>query len=134
MSNIQSSSQLDSDQMQAYERDGFLIVRGVFSEAESAAWQHECDRLLALDIIDPLNVRTPFRMESGNAPERIDPVVDISPVFAELVRDERIMGAVRDLFGDHFESARYQWLHHASGSGVVAALSRRRYPIGFHSD
>lgn len=83
-----------------YRRDGYLVLRGVFTGDEAATWSQECDRLLALDLVTPDNIRTPFRKNSGGYPERIDPVVDLSPLFARLVEDERITGVVRALFGD----------------------------------
>src|SRR5687767_179243 len=98
MGNISTRTQLTSEQKEHYLRKGYLALHGVFSAAETNAWKTECDRLLTLELVDPMNIRTPFRKESGHAPERIDPVVDISPLFAQLARDERIVGAVRDLF------------------------------------
>lgn len=100
MGNISTRAQLTSAQKEHYKLSGYLSLRSVFSEVETMAWKAECDRLLALELIDPMNIRTPFRKESGNTPERIDPVVDISLLFARMVRDERIVGAVRDLFED----------------------------------
>jgi 2-aminoethylphosphonate dioxygenase len=88
------------DVKQEYRENGFLHRRGVFTPEEIAAFQAECDRLLHLDLVHPDNIRTPFRMNSGETPERIDPVVDISPVFAALVEDARIVNVVRDLFED----------------------------------
>lgn len=64
----------------SYHQHGYLVLRNVFRD-EVAELQAECDRLLHSDIVRPDNPRTPFRLNSGEAPERIDPVVDISPVF-----------------------------------------------------
>jgi ectoine hydroxylase-related dioxygenase (phytanoyl-CoA dioxygenase family) len=60
----------------------------------------ECDRLLEQDWVDRANVRTPFRMNSEVTPERIDPVVDVSPMFSQLVHDERITGVLRAVWND----------------------------------
>lgn len=89
-----------AENVESYARDGFLHLRGLFSAAETAAFQEECDRLLNLEIVHPDNIRTPFRMDSGSAPERIDPVVDISPAFAALADDPRLVSIVRALFQD----------------------------------
>jgi 2-aminoethylphosphonate dioxygenase len=83
-----------------YWESGFLHLKGVFSAAETATLQSECDRLLSLDLVHPQNVRTPYRKNAVEAPERIDPVVDISPLFASLVEDDRIVHVLRDIFQD----------------------------------
>lgn len=82
-----------------YQRDGFVVLRGLFSAAETAAWQEESDRLLAQPWVSPRNIRTPYRMNSV-IPERVDPIVDVSPLFNALVRDERLLGPVRALLGE----------------------------------
>ncbi len=83
-----------------YWRDGYVALRGLFGTEEIAAWSAECDRLLHSDLVQPHNVRTPFRFNSGNAPERIDPVLDISPIFAGLINDPRILTIVEAIFQD----------------------------------
>jgi hypothetical protein len=82
-----------------YWQKGYLVLRGLFSE-EVLAWQAEWDRLLAQKWVDANNIRTPFRMNSTQTPERIDPVVDVSPLFQQLVTDERILSTLRDIFDD----------------------------------
>ncbi|MBC8103812.1 MAG: phytanoyl-CoA dioxygenase family protein [Cytophagales bacterium] len=88
------------DQIKEYQEKGYLVVRGLFSPGEAASWSEEAERLLHSDLVSPENIRTPFRMSSREYPERIDPVVDISPLFSELVRDSRITRLVQDLFED----------------------------------
>lgn len=83
-----------------YQTRGYIALRGLFSSDEIASWSAECDRLLAQDWLHPDNLRTPFRKGSTQTPERIDPVVDVSPTFAELVRDERIVSVLRALWGE----------------------------------
>jgi hypothetical protein len=83
----------------SYHQKGYLVLRGVFRD-EVVALQAECDRLLHSDIVRPDNPRTPFRFNSGDAPERIDPVVDISPLFSRLVHDARIVKSLRAIFND----------------------------------
>lgn len=85
---------------QRYWDKGYVVLRGLFSPDEVAAWRAECERLLRQEWIDPLNIRTPFRMSSKQAPERIDPVVDVSPLFQQLVADERIVGHLRAILRD----------------------------------
>ncbi len=77
-----------------------MILSGLFASEEVSGWSQECDRLLKSDVVDPRNIRTPFRMNSGERPERIDPVVDISPTFCDLVQDPRLTGVVAGIFQD----------------------------------
>lgn len=83
---------------QAYWKDGYVVLRGLFSAEEAGKWSAECDRLLGQDWVDERNVRTPFRFNSAVVPERIDPVVDVSPLFTEVVRDERILRVLRTIW------------------------------------
>jgi len=83
-----------------YWKQGYIVLRGLFTAAEIGQWQVECDRLLQQEWIDANNIRTPFRMNSTVTPERIDPVVDVSPLFTELVADERLLASLRTIFQD----------------------------------
>ena len=83
-----------------YRAKGYIALRGLFSAAEIQGWRDECDRLLKQDWNVPENIRTPRRMNSIETPERIDPVVDVSPLFAQLTVDERIIQPLRALFED----------------------------------
>jgi ectoine hydroxylase-related dioxygenase (phytanoyl-CoA dioxygenase family) len=95
-------SVLSYEQLKRYNRDGYLVLRGVFTQKEAELWQAECERLLSLkDVLDPLNVRVGFRNVKGvSTVEKFDPLVDISPVFSELVKDERILTPLRDIYLD----------------------------------
>lgn len=97
MRNILSYEDLDT-----YKKKGYLVLRGVFTKEEVAIWHAECTRLLSLqEIVDPLNIRVGFR-KLGDTPtvEKFDPLIDISPVFAHLVQDERILTPLRDIYLD----------------------------------
>jgi hypothetical protein len=86
----------------AYERDGFVVLRGVFDPAECRAISRECWRLLSLPLVEPDNHRTPFRKgapASLGVPERFDPVLDVSPMLRDLAADRRIMEPLRAIYG-----------------------------------
>lgn len=83
-----------------YWSKGYIALRGLFRPEETAAWSAECDRLLRSEYLSRNNIRTPYKMNSGDYPERIDPVVDISPVFSDLSRDPRILSVVEAIFRD----------------------------------
>lgn len=83
-----------------YKDRGYLKLSGLFTEEEVAAWQEECKRLQGLELVNPNNKRTPFKNSEIPYPEKIDPVVDISPLFAKLIADERLHSVLRAIFGD----------------------------------
>lgn len=92
----------DDEQLDAYRRSGYVALRGVFAADEVAAWEAESRRLLRLGLAHEDNWRTVlYRSPAGLAVvDRLSPVIDISPVFASLVRDERILGPLRVLYGE----------------------------------
>lgn len=94
---IASAAEQADPLVREYWTRGFLALRGLFRPEEAAGWAAECDRLLGSDYVRPENIRTPFRMKSGNYPERIDPIVDISPVFTDVMRDPRITRVVESI-------------------------------------
>lgn len=82
-----------------YWRDGYVVVRGRFGDDAVRAWRAECDRLWGLVDGDPDAARVQWRGHAGRGQirDRIDPVVDISPVFAALAADPRLVGPVREV-------------------------------------
>jgi hypothetical protein len=82
-----------------YWRDGYVTVRNRFHAEEIAGWRAECDRLWSVVDGDPDAPRVQWRghAREGQIRDRIDPVVDISPVFAALAADPRVVGMVREM-------------------------------------
>ena len=96
-----ASASLEPDPIvREYWSRGYIRLAGLFAPEEIAGWSAECDRLLQSGFVFPENIRTPFRMNSGDFPERIDPVVDISPVFSALAADPRITAVIKAIFRD----------------------------------
>jgi len=93
---------LSEEQVQQYHRDGYIILRGVFSPDEARLLQEECERLLAAPFVNEKNLRTPTRVtpEGEKKTERIDPVIDISERFHAVVYDERITVPLRQIFAE----------------------------------
>jgi hypothetical protein len=91
-----NASELASEYIQR----GYIKLSDLFTQEEVTAWQKECERLQALDLVNPNNKRTPFKNPEVPYPEKIDPVVDISPLFAALTADHRIISVLKALFED----------------------------------
>ncbi|MEU2299174.1 ectoine hydroxylase [Streptomyces antibioticus] len=81
----------------AYERDGFLTVDRLISDDEVAVCRRELERLVSDPRVraDPRSIVEPRSQEIRSVFE----VHRLSPVFASLVRDERIVGRARQILG-----------------------------------
>ena len=86
-------------EVDAYRRDGFVVARGLLDPAEVQSWMRETDRLWASLPVDRSNARIHWRGQAGGGevPDRIDPILDISPLFAALARDSRLAGCAGQL-------------------------------------
>ncbi|MFD5144342.1 phytanoyl-CoA dioxygenase family protein [Streptomyces sp. NPDC058401] len=81
-----------------YDRHGFVHLRNLLDAGLAPLLRTESDRLHGGPHVHPDNVRTPFRKQSGDAPERMDPVCDISPLIDGVARDKRILDLLTELF------------------------------------
>ncbi|HEU4799793.1 MAG TPA: phytanoyl-CoA dioxygenase family protein [Gemmatimonadales bacterium] len=90
-----------SSRQQDYRSRGFVSLHGRFSPEEIAAWRDERDRLTA-GFAHATAERYQRRRTVGGAmvTDRIDPVCDVSPVFAGLTADDRILAPVGELLGE----------------------------------
>src|SRR5204862_1873165 len=81
----------------AYDRDGYVVVRGLYDDADVAAALAEAERLLVerRDLISTKNIRCRWQPNvlSGASCEfeTFDPVVDIAPVCDRLAHDPRLL-------------------------------------------
>lgn len=93
---------LDDARIDEYREKGYVALRGVFAAGEVAAWEAESRRLLRLGLAHEDNWRTVlYRSPAGLAVvDRLSPVIDVSPVFASLVRDERVLRPLGELCGE----------------------------------
>jgi hypothetical protein len=88
---------------QRYERDGFVIARGLFDPSEIRDAAGEAEALFQrTDLISTRNLRCRWRTDpSGECRfETFDPVIDISPGCARLAADRRLLAFLEELYGD----------------------------------
>jgi len=87
-----------------YERDGYVVVRGLFSVAEMALVALEAERLLERrDLIHTDNMRCRWQPHVETKEclfETFDPVIDIGPVCAQLAHDPRLLELLAALYGE----------------------------------
>src|SRR5262245_46615006 len=90
------------EQIANYHRDGFTIVRDIFSREEIAELDAEAWRLMQrTDLIDSDNIRCRWQncVSTGECRfDCFDPVIDISPVCARIARDPRLIQIVSELY------------------------------------
>jgi 2-aminoethylphosphonate dioxygenase len=95
---------LAGERLEQYHRDGFVTLGGVFSGEEIAELERDAGRLFQrTDLIDSDNIRCRWQnhVETGECRfDCFDPVIDLSPAFAKLALDERIIAAVSGLYGE----------------------------------
>lgn len=86
-----------SPELQAYERDGFLAVDELITGDEVAVYHAELERLISDPAVraDERSIIEP----KSQAVRSVFEVHRISEVFANLVRDERVVGRAREILG-----------------------------------
>jgi ectoine hydroxylase-related dioxygenase (phytanoyl-CoA dioxygenase family) len=99
-----TKSPVTEAQVRQYHNEGFLVLRNLFSPVEAAELQAEASRLLErTDLIDINNIRCRWKnnVETDKCGfDCFDPVIDLSPLCARIVRDARILEAVGSLYGE----------------------------------
>ncbi len=87
---------LNPYQIARYRSRGYVAVRGHFGPAEVALWRAECNRLWEALALEPGQGRIQFREHQNGTTiaDRIDPLLDLSPVFRRMSRDPLIVASV----------------------------------------
>jgi ectoine hydroxylase-related dioxygenase (phytanoyl-CoA dioxygenase family) len=90
---------LSPQQVDAYRHDGHLIVKRVFDAAKVSQLADECERLWATVPVSRDNPRVQWRglVGGGEIADRIDPVLDVSPLYDALARNEKLVGMAADV-------------------------------------
>lgn len=94
---------LNQQQINLYERDGFLIVRGVFQADEMAALCAESNTLLTRqELVDTQNIRCRWQNDAAGQCtfDCFDPVIDIGPVSNYFASDRRVFDILACLYDD----------------------------------
>ncbi|PJE98392.1 ectoine hydroxylase [Streptomyces carminius] len=88
---------IEASDLQAYERDGFLAIDQLITPDEVGIYAGELERLISDPLIraDERSIVEPKSQEIRSVFE----VHKISQVFADLVRDPRVVGRARQILG-----------------------------------
>ena len=95
---------LSEQQVEYYQRNGFVVIEPVFNTEELAVLRLAADELLAKSgPLVPGNRRLQIEPETldGQAIVRkIEPIIDLVPALEQLVYDPRMIRPVEQLFGE----------------------------------
>ena len=96
---------LSDEQVKFYRKEGYLVVRSLFSSAEVAALGDDVKRLSQeqLEIIHVNNLRIRFKSHNeSNEPifEVFDPISDLSSVAQAITADHRIIDRLHSIYGE----------------------------------
>lgn len=94
---------LTPQELESYQRNGFLILREVFSPSEIEELDAEAEALRQReDLIHTGNIRCRWKnhIETGECMfEAMDPVIDVGSICRQIAADERILAPLRDIYG-----------------------------------
>ena len=97
-------SALTAAQVAQYDRDGYLILRQVFTAEEIASLAAEAETLLERrELMDTQNIRCRWsdHVETQECTfDCFDPVIDLGPVCRYFAYDERMLRPLRELYRD----------------------------------
>ena len=98
---------LDAEQIAAFDRDGYLVLPGVFDACEVAAMRADADFILELIVNSSLaNERQSRRLDIRRKLDgtmivrKIQPIVDLALALAGFSADPRLLGPMSELMGD----------------------------------
>jgi ectoine hydroxylase-related dioxygenase (phytanoyl-CoA dioxygenase family) len=112
---------LSDDEVAFYQREGYLIARGVFSAAEIGRLAADVDRVSReqAKLIDANNMRVRFKQHhvtNETIFEVFDPISDLSPVARSITQDRRILDRLHDLYGEPAELFKDKLIYKPAGA------------------
>jgi len=101
---LESSSNVQSSHLTAYQEDGFVIVRGLVPSDLARQVADQADRLLGdSSVIDADNLRCRFKIRPGDGAQvldAIDPVMDLLPVVREIAESSSLNAVLTEIYGE----------------------------------
>jgi hypothetical protein len=99
-----SNDQRMSNYVKEYCEKGFTTIPNLLNVVEVERLRRECERLWQIPgLDDDLNLRTEFRrdQQDGYVLDRLDPVLDLSPLLTEAALHPRLISIVSALLDGH---------------------------------
>lgn len=105
MSAIATKPEPTTTRRAAYERDGFVVVRGLYDSHQMQEARAEADRLLVdcerLKSVKNIRCRWQNNVFTGECTfETFDPVIDLSPICERLALHTRLLAVLAELYGE----------------------------------
>ncbi len=101
---VQFESTVIENAVRQYAASGYGIVRQLFSPAEITTLSQEAKQLLQrTDLIHTNNLRCRWQQDCETDVclfDAFDPVVDLSPIIAQLASDSRMLDLVATIYGE----------------------------------
>lgn len=110
----------DDEALRTYPQSGYARISGLFTATEVDSLRAEADRLCANPSLFDDPARNMVRLGDDRA-DRIDPVIDVSPRFAKLAMDRRLLDIAGKVLGSEAQLLKDKFIAKppgATGYGV----------------
>lgn len=114
-----------------WNRQGWALVPGLIGAGELAGLRREAERLWADQSHFGERGAVP---NSPTRSDRLDPFIDLSPVFADLARDPRLLAVVGEALGGEPQLMKDKFIFKPAGSGGYEAHQDGAYWQGLGLD
>jgi hypothetical protein len=114
-----------------WDRSGWVLIPGLVGSRELAALRGEAERLWADQSHFAVRGAVP---NSPTRSDRLDPFIDLSPVFAGLARNPRLLAAVGEVLGSEPQLMKDKFIFKPGGSGGYEAHQDGAYWQGLGLD
>lgn len=114
-----------------WQAKGWALVQGFLGPDEVDLLRREADRLWADQSLFGLRGAVP---NSATRSDRLDPVIDLSPPFATLARDHRLMAEVDGVLGGAAQLMKDKFIAKPPGAGGYATHQDGAYWPGMGLD
>lgn len=95
---------LTPEQREHYHREGYVILRGLFTATAIAEMKAEADGLLQrVDLMTPDNMRVRFKNHADTGRrlfEVFDPFLDLAPACRHYALDRRVLDPLASIYGE----------------------------------
>jgi len=133
MNNNDSISGIPLTTIHQYHDRGFIVVRKLFDQVCQSAWVNECERLSEmLATADGKSPRFQGRahLTKGHIFDRIDPVIDISPILRDTAQNAELKEICGQLIGEPATLLKDKLI--AKPPGTFGYLIHQDYPYWEH--
>jgi len=115
---MKPAAQIDATSPDSWETNGWSLVPAFLGSAELERLRDEADRLWSDQSLFGTRGAVP---NSATRSDRLDPVIDVSPLFRALAKDARLIAAVETALGGETRLMKDKFIAKPPGAGGYAA-------------